>query len=91
MAIGDICNGLASVAASEYLSLQPSAGTEWVIHNISFGGAIEIYYYDGTNEIKCDAEADYGGRFGYVYHCNNAKYYRIKNVTAGAIANMISK
>lgn len=85
MAIGDVVNGIALVQPGEYLNMKPAAGIEWVIHNITFGGAAEIYYTDGTIEVKFDAEEAWGGRMGFVYHCTNTKYYRVKNASASAI------
>jgi hypothetical protein len=65
--------------------LQPSAGVEWVIHNLLWAGAAEVYFYDGTNTIKIFVDTTFGGLMGTVFHCTNSTYYRIKNVTAGAI------
>lgn len=82
MAVGDIISNIASVAANAYIDIQPGAGAEWVIHNVLWDGACELYFYDGTNLLKVDADTSYGGRLGTVFHCTNTKYYRIKAITA---------
>ena len=39
MAVGDVVSsGLSSIASGAYLDLRPSAGVEWVLHNIYYGG-----------------------------------------------------
>lgn len=82
MAAGDIVNGISSINSGSYLALQPAAGTEWIIHNISFNGAIEIYFYDGSNEILVDSDGAAGARQCMMYHCNNTRYYRVKAISA---------
>lgn len=85
MAAGDVTSNIASVANNAYLDLQPAAGVEWCIHNISYAGAVEIYFYDGSNLLKVDSDTTFGGRFCMLYHCTNAKYYRVKNVSGSAM------
>lgn len=86
MAAGDIANfGPTSTADAAFLALQPGAGVEIVIHNIGYEGAMELYYYDGTNQVKMDEDVTAGSRLGVFLHCTNAKYYRIKNVSGGAV------
>lgn len=86
MAAGDaVCSDVTSISDTAYMTIQPGAGVEWVIHNISVPNdkAVELYYYNGTNEIKVDANT--GGWIGYFFHCNNTRYYRVKNVSGGAV------
>lgn len=85
MAKGDVTSEISvAVADDAYLDMQPSAGTEWVIHNINVEDAAELYFYDGTNSIKSDIRAGYGGWHGYVFHCTNTHWYRVKNVCGAA-------
>lgn len=86
MAAGDIYQaGPSNVASSAFFALQPAASTAIVVHNIYYAGAVELYYYDGTNSILFDSDATAGGRLNLTHHCSNTKYVRIKNVSAGSI------
>lgn len=78
MAVGDVVQGLSSITTGNYLDIQPTAGAEWVIHNVMWDKAVEVYFSDGTNNLKLDIDTSYGGRIGTVFHCTNSKYYRIK-------------
>lgn len=84
MAAGDVVNDIQSISASGYLSVQPSAGVEWVIHNIYYEGAVEIYYFDGTNRIKIASDSANGSLLKQNFHCTNSKYIQIKNVEASS-------
>lgn len=86
MAAGDVIGVVpTSVANNAYLTLQPGAGVEWVIHNIYYGGAVTISKYDGTNDITVDTDVAAGARLNMFLHANNTHYFRIKNVSGGAI------
>lgn len=85
MAVGDVVSVVpTSVSAAASLTIQPSSTAEWVIHNLYYGAAVEVYYTDGTNSIKIDSDASLGGRFGAVFHVTATKYLALKNVSAGA-------
>lgn len=85
MAAGDVKSNLQQVALGNFLDLKPSAGEEWVIHNIGHGGSVELYFSDGTNNILVDSSAGSGSWAAYYFHCTSARYYRVKNVDAGSI------
>lgn len=86
MAAGDIYQaGPTSVANAGFFAIQPSAGTTVVVHNIYYAGAVELYYFDGTNSILFDSDATAGGRLNLRHHCSNTKYVRAKNVSGGSI------
>lgn len=86
MAAGDIYQaGPTSVANAGFLALQPATSTEIVVHNIYYGGAVELYYYDGTNSILFDSDSSGGGRLNLTHHCSFTKYVRVKNVSGGAV------
>lgn len=80
MAKGDVTSDIQSVSAGAYLSLQPTAGIEWVIHNLFYEGAAEIYFYDGTNRIKITSDSAGGSLIQQFFHCTNSRYIQIKNV-----------
>lgn len=85
MAAGDVYNlGITSVAASDYLDIQPTAGVEVIIHNISHGNDAQLEYYDGTNYVVCDTHSGQGSWMGMFLHCTNGKRYRVKNISASA-------
>lgn len=86
MAVGDVVSGLsASVANNGTVNIQPASGVEWVIHNVYYSGAVELYTVNGANIIKFDSDTTFGARLGAVFHLNNTQYLQIKNVSGGAI------
>lgn len=89
MAIGDIyAQGITSVAASGYFSIQPPDGVEIVIHNINHSTDSILEYFDGTNFIQIDTQIGSGGWMGMFLHCTHDKYYRVQNISGGV--NFIS-
>lgn len=82
MAAGDVVSGISSVAAAGVLLLQPGAGVEWVVHNLYYAAAVDVYFTDGTNHLKFDSDGA-GARIGTVFHCTNARYLRLVNTSAG--------
>ena len=85
MAVGDVTCDLQSIANGSYLDIQPGSGVEWVIHNITFAGASELHYYDGSNDITADTSAGAGMLANMALHCTNSKRYRVKNTSGGSI------
>jgi hypothetical protein len=85
MAAGEVCVSDESVSDGSYMTIQPGSGAEWVIHNVYYGGAVEFYFYNGTNETKFDADATYGARLGLCLHATNSAYFRVKNISGGSI------
>ncbi|MDI6872583.1 MAG: hypothetical protein QME79_14765 [Bacillota bacterium] len=85
MAVGDVKSGLQSVNASAYLNIQPPGTEEWVVHNLYWGGQVELYVSDGINDLKFDSDSSAGGRLAMVFHVRNGQYLRVKNMGASAI------
>lgn len=86
MAKGDVINfGPTSVVDDGYLDLQPGSGIECSIHNINHGGAIELYFYDGTNSVISVVVGDATPLVNMALRCTNTAYYRVKNVSGGSI------
>lgn len=80
MAAGDVYNqGVAATAQNAYFSIQPSAGVEVVIHNISRSTDAVLEYFDGTTAVTVDTQTGAGSWMGMFLHCTNSKYYRVKN------------
>jgi hypothetical protein len=84
MAVGDVVADIQSVAAGAYLDIQPSAGVEWVIHNIYHESDVELHRYDGTNDLTFDTDTGAGVYAKYAFHCNNTNRIRVKNTNTAA-------
>ena len=83
MAIGDVVSALSSISSGSFLTIQPGAGVEWIIHNIYFNDAIEVHVYDGSNSVRFRTFVD-PGIFPWVnFKVTNSRYLRVKaaNVT----------
>lgn len=89
MAAGDVyVLGPSSIADTGYLTVQPTPGTEIVIHNIWHEGQIQIERYDGATACS-------GGTITpaprlesrLAIHCTNGNYLRIQN-TSGVAAKI---
>jgi len=83
MAVNDVVTAHSSVADTASLTIQPGTGAEWLIKNIYFGGAVELYRTDGTNAIKIDADPS-AGRLSGSWLLTNGVYLALKNVSGGA-------
>ena len=85
MAAGDVFNqGVTGTAQNAYFSIQPSSGTECVIHNISHSTDAVLEFYDGTTAVTVDTQTGSGAWMGMFLHCTNSKYYRVKNTNASS-------
>jgi len=82
MAVGDAVGDIVSVAAGAYLDVQPAGAIEWNIHHCGGEDSAELYYYDGTDLIKLDADAAPWWMLMPPFHVTNVKYLRIKNTHA---------
>jgi hypothetical protein len=82
MAVGDVVSNITSLATGAYLDIQPGAGIEWVIHNIYHADTVELYWYDGSNTIKFDADTTYGVFGKNAFHVTNTVWIRVKNIHA---------
>jgi hypothetical protein len=84
MAVGDVKSDLQSIAAGVFLAIQPPSGEEWVIHNIYHESDVELHFYDGTNSLAFDTDADAGVYAKYAFHVTNSRYIRVKNTNTSA-------
>ena len=73
-----------TVTDTSFLELQPGAGVEVVIHNITIpeGTAAELYHYDGTDTILVTAFTS--ALFNLQLHATNGTWYRVKNVSGAS-------
>lgn len=86
MAVGDVVSADAtSVANNAYLDTAPGAGVEAVITNIFYAGAVEVYFYDGTNEILVLSDSASGSILNCSFHVTSTRRIRIKNVSGGTV------
>lgn len=85
MAAGDTKSDLQSLASGAFLTIQPTAGTEWLIQNIMSEAEIELDWYDGTNTIAFETSpaGQPGAYLNTTFRLTNALYMRVKNVNAG--------
>lgn len=85
MAAGDVYNlGVSAVALNAYFNMQPPAGQECVIHNITHSTDAVLEFFDGTNSVVVDTQNGSGAWMGVFLHCTNTKYYRVKNSNASS-------
>jgi nicotinic acid phosphoribosyltransferase len=84
MAVGDVFSGLSSVAAGDYLDIQPSGTVEAVIHNIYHASDIQLEFYDGTNSLIFDTDTGAGVYAKYAFHVTNGLRIRVKNISASS-------
>ncbi len=83
---GDVFSAYENNLADEgALDVQPAAGGEAVIHNIWYGGAVEIYRNDGTNTVKVNEDSSSGIMEWLSYHVTHSEYITIKNVSGEAV------
>jgi hypothetical protein len=82
MALRDVRSDCVSVATGAYLDIQPTDTEEWALHNIYHDGAVELYFYDGTNNCKFDSDATFGWYPCHDMHCTNTNRVRVKNLEA---------
>ena len=69
---------------TSFQDLQPGAGFEVVVHNISIpeGTAAELYQFDGTDTILVSSFNS--SLWNMQLHCTNSVYYRVKNVSGAS-------
>lgn len=82
MAAGDVYTKYDSdVDAADTFDMQPSAGTEAVIHNITHSDTCSLEFYDGTTAYTVDTQTGAGSWMGMFLHCTNGAYYRVNPTT----------
>lgn len=79
MAVGDVYNGLVSVAAGGYLDIRPPAGVEVVIHNIYHAYDVDLALTDGVNILTFDTDLGAGVYAKYAFHVTNSLWIRVIN------------
>ena len=78
--------GPVSVANNDSLELRPGTSDFLLINTISYGGAVELYVSDGdSSNLLVDSAARNGTWTSLVYYATFHHYYKVKNVSGGAI------
>ena len=101
MAVGDVYQLFdATIGATEFLTMQPSAGVEVVVHNITVNptdaaSISALEFYDGTDAYVVDTITGSGSWMGMFLHCTNTAYYRVNpsdaTNTKGCCDGMVTK
>lgn len=84
MTKGDAVSGLSSISAGANLTIQPSAGVEWIIHNIYHEAEAELYVVEGSNDLLFGSSGGKGSWSAYYFHVTNTHYFEVENTNAGA-------
>lgn len=84
-AVGDMFTSLDDIGNNAYQDIRPAALHEVVIHNIYWVNAsdVEVYRYDGANEVKIQPTNNDGLIAFYAFHCDNTHRLRVKNISGG--------
>jgi len=85
MALGDTASVVLIAAAAGVLAVQPAGTVEWVIHNIYYGGSVQVLITDGTNPITVFSDTTAGALLNCQFHVTNTKFVQIKNNSGGAL------
>ena len=85
MTQGDVVSTLSPISGGGTLIIRPSADTEWVIHNIYYGGSVDIIRTDGTNEATISSSSGPGALSGYFWHLTYTQYMIVVNKESGSI------
>jgi hypothetical protein len=84
MAVGDVVRGLFQIVGqNNTYDIKPSAGVEWVIHNLYYSSQCDFNIVDDSTgsaiPITFDSDTGQGARLGVSIHLTNGHYLRIKN------------
>jgi len=83
---GDVFSDNDSIANGAFQDARPAAGGEATVHLIWYGGAVEIYTDNGTNETLIHTPTAAAGYMEWCsFHVTNSEYIAIKNISGGAI------
>lgn len=85
MALGDVVTDVVTISAGAIYNIKPASGQEWVIHNMLYNGAIEMYKTNGTLDVLYDSDALYGGRINLFLHVTSSVYLKVKNTSGTPI------
>lgn len=80
MAKGDVFSGgPTSVVGGGFLTIQPAVGVEAVIMAVYHDGPVELYFSDGTTDLRFDSDTTGGVFRNLAVHITNDRYLKVKN------------
>lgn len=83
MTRGDVVSDMSSKATMAYLTIQPAAGIEWVVHNIYHEAEVGIYIAKGTDYLLFGSAAAKGSWSAHFFHLTNTHYLLVQNTNVG--------
>jgi len=84
MAKGDVVASVTTIVTGASKSIRPSAGIEWVIHNIYHEAEVELRVVEGSNKLLFAASGTKGSWSAYFFHISNTHYLEVKNTNAAS-------
>jgi len=84
MPVGDVKALMSLITTGAFLTIQTAGSEGWTIHNIYHEADVEVYFSDGTNDIKIDSDP-MGGYWGWLeIEVNNSFFLKVKNTNASS-------
>lgn len=86
MASGDAVGAIESVADDGVLTIQPSAGIEWIVHNLfvpddTAADGVQVHVVDATGSILLDTITS--SMMSINLHLSNTQYVTMTNKSGG--------
>ena len=75
---------ISAIGSLSTLTIQPSSGDEWVIHNIYTSSTIDFKIVGAGGTVTLEPNLT-SCLTGYFFHASNSQYYQIVNKTNGTI------
>ena len=87
MTSGDAVNALSSIGTGAYLTIQPGAGVEWIIHNLlvpdGSTSGVEVYEFTGATSLLIATITS--SMLSHNFHLTNTYYLKMKNLSTGSV------
>ena len=84
MTVGQLIGTVTSLDSNSTLTVQPSIGTEWILHNIYTSNTIDLNVV-GSSTVSIETDLNESLVGGYFFHANFTHYYQIVNKTSDTI------
>lgn len=86
MAVGDVKGNIVSIGAGGNAVIQPPAGEEWMIVNISVSDAASLYWTDGTTDVYIDSSQGSQTWANYKWFITNTLYLKVVDDSGAGIS-----